>query len=69
MLDRMELESLFAAAGLRVASHEGVMLKPLPNAQMAVLSDEVLHGFMAVAKHFPDNASMNYIELEPVAAS
>lgn len=66
MMDRSSLEEVFARAGFRIVSHEGVMLKPAPNAQMALLPDEVLHGFIAVAKHFPDHSAMNYFELEVV---
>lgn len=56
-----ELAALGAAAGLEEVDREGVMLKPLPNAQMAELPDEAVEGLILVARHFPDHCAMNYL--------
>ena len=56
-----ELSELGRAASLEEVSREGVLLKPVPNDQMALLSDAALDGLVAVAKHFPDHCSMNYL--------
>jgi 2-polyprenyl-3-methyl-5-hydroxy-6-metoxy-1,4-benzoquinol methylase len=58
-----ELAALAEQAGLEVRAHEGVMLKPLPNARMAELSDEVLEGFIRAARHLPEHCAMNYLVL------
>lgn len=56
-----ELAALGAAAGLEEIHREGVLLKPLPNAQMAELPDEAVDGLIRVARHFPDHCAMNYL--------
>ena len=56
-----ELTALGEQAGLRRLDHAGVMLKPLPNAQMAALPDEVIEGFARVADRFPDHCAMHYV--------
>jgi 2-polyprenyl-3-methyl-5-hydroxy-6-metoxy-1,4-benzoquinol methylase len=61
LLDAPELEHLGRAAGLEPIHREGVMLKPLPNSLMAELPDVVLEGLVAVARHYPDSAAMNYL--------
>jgi|SRR5580704_3999289 2-polyprenyl-3-methyl-5-hydroxy-6-metoxy-1,4-benzoquinol methylase len=58
-----ELEELAAEAGLRCLAREGILLKPLPNAQMGELDERVLEGFIRVAPHFPDHCAMNYLVL------
>lgn len=58
-----ELQELAAVAGLRCLAREGILLKPLPNAQMAQLSEEVLEGFARAAQHLPDHCAMNYLLL------
>lgn len=56
-----ELAALGAAAGLAEVAREGVMLKPLPNAQMAELPEEAVEGLIRVAPHFPGHCAMNYL--------
>lgn len=50
---------LAAGAGLRVRSRQAVMLKPLPNALMATLPDDLVAGLMRVAHRFPEHGAMN----------
>lgn len=57
------LAALAADAGLQVVAREGVMLKPLPNALMAELPDEVVEGFVRAARHLPDHCAMTYLVL------
>lgn len=61
LFDAAELMAMGEAAGLTLLEQEGVMLKPLPNAHMAALPDQVLDGFVAVARHFPRHCAMNYL--------
>ncbi len=58
-----ELQALAAEAGLRCVAREGILLKPLPNAQMAELDEMVLEGFIRVARRLPENCAMNYLVL------
>lgn len=55
-----ELRALAAAAGLELLHDEGVLVKPLTNAQMAELSDEVIAGLDAIARELPGKASTIY---------
>ena len=48
-------------AGLRDIHHEGVMIKPLPNTQLAELNDDVMNGFAGAGRLLADHASMNYL--------
>lgn len=61
LYDAAQLLAMGEAAGLTLLEQEGVMLKPLPNALMADLPDQVLDGFVAVARHFPGHCAMNYL--------
>lgn len=61
LYDAEQLAAMGEAAGLTLVDQEGVMLKPLPNDQMAALPDLVLEGFLAVARHFPGHCAMNYL--------
>jgi 2-polyprenyl-3-methyl-5-hydroxy-6-metoxy-1,4-benzoquinol methylase len=58
-----QLDALAAEAGLRTQAREGIMLKPLPNAHMAELSEQVLEGFIRAARHLPEHCAMNYLVL------
>ena len=58
-----QLQELAAQAGLRCLAREGILLKPLPNAQMEQLSEEVLEGFARAAHHLPEHCAMNYLLL------
>ncbi len=61
--DAAELVELAAEAGLRTVCREGIMLKPLPNAQMAELGELEIEGFVRVARLFPEHCAMNYLVL------
>jgi 2-polyprenyl-3-methyl-5-hydroxy-6-metoxy-1,4-benzoquinol methylase len=58
-----DLADLAHEAGLRVEAREGVMLKPLPNHLMEQLPAEVIEGFIAAARHYPDSCAMSYLVL------
>jgi hypothetical protein len=47
------------ATGHKLAAREGVMVKPLPNALMATLPDDVVRGLVLAARHFPDHSAMH----------
>lgn len=61
IFDEDELERLARGAGLVCVHREGVILKPLTNAQMAGLDDEVIAGLDAVARRVPGHAAINYL--------
>jgi len=61
-----DLAALGAAAGLTVVAREGVMLKPLPNAMMAELPEDVLDGFERAARHLPDHCAVNLVVMTRV---
>lgn len=63
-LDAPVLEALAASVGLAVVHRAGVMLKPLPNAQMATLAPELIEGLLAAARHAPDLCAMTYLVLQ-----
>ena len=60
ILDGEALAALGREAGLTCAHREPVLLKPLTNAQLAGLPDEVIDGLDAVARHFPEHGAVNY---------
>lgn len=62
-IDADELEALGAAVGLRSVHRAGVMVKPLPNARMEELSDDLLEGLLAAARHVPELCAMSYVVL------
>jgi len=64
LLDAGELADAGARAGLRCIHREGVMVKPLANAMMADLADEILDGFVAISHALPDHCAMNYLVFE-----
>lgn len=61
LYDADQLAAMGEAAGMTPVDQEGVMLKPLPNDWMALLPEQVLDGFQAVARHFPRHCAMNYL--------
>jgi ubiquinone/menaquinone biosynthesis C-methylase UbiE len=63
MWDLDELTALATRAGLRRVLHTGLVLKPLPNALMAGLPEDVIEGFVRAAGRFGDVAAMNYLLL------
>jgi len=58
-----ELGELAAKAGLSTVSREGIMLKPLANAGMAELDEQVIEGFIRAARHLPEHCAMSYLVL------
>jgi 2-polyprenyl-3-methyl-5-hydroxy-6-metoxy-1,4-benzoquinol methylase len=64
MLDLDALIALAAASRLRAVDSSGILLKPLPNAQMATLDPAVLTGFERAARHLPGYCAMSYLVLE-----
>ncbi|HYF25993.1 MAG TPA: methyltransferase domain-containing protein [Baekduia sp.] len=63
MLGVEDVRVLAAGAGLRVVHKEGVVCKPLPNAQMAELPEAVLEGLERVAHRVPDLCAMSLFTL------
>ncbi len=63
MLDRETLAAHAREAGLTVTASTGVLCKPLPNALMAQLPDEVLAGLDAVSHRVPDLCAMTLVTL------
>ncbi len=58
-----ELCDLAHAAGFSLVERQGIMLKPLPNEQMAALPADVIDGFQRVAHRFPEHCAVNYLVL------
>jgi SAM-dependent methyltransferase len=56
-----ELADLAAGAGLHEVHREGIMLKPLPNALMAQLPDEIVEGFVRAGHLDPERCAINYL--------
>ena len=50
-----------APAGFERVHRGGVMVKPLPNALMATLPEDVLEGFLAMAPELPEHCAMNHL--------
>jgi 2-polyprenyl-3-methyl-5-hydroxy-6-metoxy-1,4-benzoquinol methylase len=63
MWNAQELQQLAADAGLRTVAREGIVLKPLPNDEMAKLDEQVIEGFIRAARHLPENCAVNYLVL------
>jgi 2-polyprenyl-3-methyl-5-hydroxy-6-metoxy-1,4-benzoquinol methylase len=56
-----ELSEMAARAGLHEVHREGIMLKPLPNALMEQLPDEVVEGFVKAGHLDPERCAINYL--------
>jgi 2-polyprenyl-3-methyl-5-hydroxy-6-metoxy-1,4-benzoquinol methylase len=56
-----ELSQMAARAGLHEVHREGIMLKPLPNALMEQLPDEVVEGFVRAGHLDPERCAINYL--------
>lgn len=56
-----ELVAMGEEANLTCLFHRGLVLKPLPNAQMETLPPPLLEGFVKVAARFPDLSAMTYL--------
>jgi 2-polyprenyl-3-methyl-5-hydroxy-6-metoxy-1,4-benzoquinol methylase len=61
LLDADDLAAEATSVGLRCVHREGVMVKPLANAGMSALGDDVLEGFIELAADLPDHCAMNYL--------
>jgi 2-polyprenyl-3-methyl-5-hydroxy-6-metoxy-1,4-benzoquinol methylase len=61
LYDADELEALAAAAGLICVHREGVIVKPLTNAQLAELPDAVIDGLDALTRELPGHGALNYL--------
>ncbi len=48
-----------ATPGSGCSSREAVMLKPLPNALMATLPDDLIAGLLRIAHRFPEHGAIN----------
>ncbi|MBO1076076.1 class I SAM-dependent methyltransferase [Roseomonas marmotae] len=56
-----EVEAMGRACGLELLSREGILVKPLPNAEMARLPPTVLEGFDALAAGLlPEHGAVTY---------
>jgi ubiquinone/menaquinone biosynthesis C-methylase UbiE len=56
-----DLSALAEQAGLNTMSRAGVLLKPLPNADMEKFAPAVIDGFERAARYFPEHCAMNYL--------
>lgn len=61
LYDDLELRALARRAGLVDIHHEGVMIKPTPNAALELEDDSTLEGFLAGGRFLPAHAAMNYL--------
>jgi 2-polyprenyl-3-methyl-5-hydroxy-6-metoxy-1,4-benzoquinol methylase len=61
LLDVDELEALGRAAGLACVHREGVIVKPLTNAQLDALPDAVIDGLDALTRDLPGHGALNYL--------
>jgi 2-polyprenyl-3-methyl-5-hydroxy-6-metoxy-1,4-benzoquinol methylase len=69
MIDGEQLVELGAAAGLACLHREPVILKPLPNARMAALPDDVIEALDAIVHRFPEHGGVNYAIFAPEGAA
>lgn len=61
LMDADDVEQLAAAAGLTCVHREGIVAKPLTNAQMAGLADDVIEGLDRLVRHLPGHGALNYL--------
>lgn len=59
--DAEELSGLIVDSGFEIVARHGVMLKPFPNAEMSLLTDEQLEGLIDVGPKFPEHCALNYL--------
>jgi hypothetical protein len=60
IFDGEALEALGADAGLTCVHREPLFLKPLTNAQLEALPEDVIAGLERVARRFPEHGALNY---------
>ena len=60
IFDGEALEALGADAGLTCVHREPLFLKPLTNAQLEALPEDVIAGLEKVARRFPEHGALNY---------
>jgi SAM-dependent methyltransferase len=63
MMSAEEITALGHAAGLSVVHRGGVLLKPVPNAEMEALPVAVLERLLDAARHAPELCAMSYVVL------
>lgn len=61
LFDADAIEALARAAGLVCVHREGVVVKPLSNAQLAALPDDVIDGLDALTRVLPGHGALNYL--------
>lgn len=61
LLDADGLQELGRAVGLTCVHREGVMVKPLTNAQLDALPEDVIDGLDALAQDLPGHGALNYL--------
>jgi 2-polyprenyl-3-methyl-5-hydroxy-6-metoxy-1,4-benzoquinol methylase len=60
LFDAETIEALARAAGLHCVHREGIVVKPLTNAQLAALPDAVIDGLDALTRELPGHGALNY---------
>jgi 2-polyprenyl-3-methyl-5-hydroxy-6-metoxy-1,4-benzoquinol methylase len=63
-----EIAGLAARAGLVELHREALLVKPLTNAQLASLPEELIAGLDGLARHLPEHGAQTYLVLAPEAA-
>ncbi|MCW3014138.1 MAG: Methyltransferase domain [Solirubrobacterales bacterium] len=61
LLDEEDVELLARPAGLECVHREGIVVKPLTNAQLADLPDDVIEGLDRLTRHLPGHGALNYL--------
>jgi 2-polyprenyl-3-methyl-5-hydroxy-6-metoxy-1,4-benzoquinol methylase len=59
LFDAETIEALARAAGLHCVHREGIVVKPLTNAQLAELPDAVIDGLDALTRELPGHGALN----------
>lgn len=59
LMDADAIEAMARAAGLYCVHREGIIVKPLTNAQLAGLPDAVVAGLDALTRELPDHGALN----------
>jgi len=61
LMHEEDVERLALAAGLVCVHREGIVVKPLTNAQMTDLPDDVVDGLDRLARHLPGHGALSYL--------
>lgn len=54
------LADILKTLNLKEVRREAILVKPLPNSGMAVLSDEIIEAYQELAQDMPDNGALTY---------